>query len=276
MRNYWKYTPLSSKELEVEDGSESPTGTNSLPPIPQHRRGSVGSSWLSLKSISLLVNFLFCVLLLTKSSLFLNESADARNRFPLNGQLSYTPAESAIDYTLVEFRLGFQTQLEIYEQPPSAEVDEAWDNLTRYSIAQVSRETALKLPNRTWPVSETGLPGHYVIAPNVFHSLHCLNLIRQGLHRDYYHSLPGNAGIKIPGHLDHCLSHIRQSLMCAGDMTPNVYQWSNSHGRAILRTDVPHTCRDFGKLREWVREKWYEEFDDSNLTRYMNDGLGDM
>lgn len=272
MRHYWKYAPLNSKELELEDGSESLTDTNYLPPIPQ-RRGS-RSSWLSLKSISLLANFFFCMLLLAKSSLFFNKSADAGNRFPLNGQLIYTPAESAIDYTLVKFRLGFQTQPEIYEQPPSVEVDEAWDDLIQYSIAQVPREIALKLPNRTWPVSETGLPGHYDIAPDVFHTLHCLNLIRQGLHRAYYDSLPVNAGINVPGHLDHCLSHIRQSLMCAGDMTPNVYQWSENHGRAILRTDVPHTCRDFGKLREWVKERWYEEFDDKNLTRYVNDDLG--
>jgi hypothetical protein len=41
------------------------------------------------------------------------------------------PAESAIAYTLVKFGLGFQAQLEIYEQPPSAQVDEAWEDLTR-------------------------------------------------------------------------------------------------------------------------------------------------
>jgi hypothetical protein len=62
--------------------------------------------------------------------------------------------------------------------------------------------------------------------------------------------------------------------MCAGDMTVNVYQWSKAHRSAVLRTDVAHTCRDFGKLREWAKERWYPEFDDTNLTTYMKDGLG--
>jgi hypothetical protein len=76
------------------------------------------------------------------------------------------------------------------------------------------------------------------------------------------------------GHLAHCIGQVRQTLMCGGDMSINVYQWSRPHGSAILRTDIPHTCRDFEQLQNWVKENWYPDFDDHNLTTWMDDGLG--
>jgi hypothetical protein len=91
------------------------------------------------------------------------------------------------------------------------------------------------------------------------------------IYSEYYASHPL---LQVPGHLEHCLSHVRQSLMCAGDMSMNVYQWSKNHNRAILITDVAHTCRNFDKLQEWERDHWYPEFDDTKLTTYMDDGLG--
>jgi hypothetical protein len=61
--------------------------------------------------------------------------------------------------------------------------------------------------------------------------------------------------------------------MCAGDMTINVYQWSKIHGSAILRSDVVHTCRNFDKLKKWAKDHWYPQFDEGNLTTYLDDGL---
>lgn len=51
--------------------------------------------------------------------------------------------------------------------------------------------------------------------------------------------------------LDHCLDQLRQYVMCAGDMTPIPTKYYPGKGRNYVLSDVPHTCRNFDKLREW-------------------------
>ena len=41
-------------------------------------------------------------------------------------------------------------------------------------------------------------------------------------------------------------------LMCHGDMTLIPTEWTDYLGRNYVNSDVPHTCRNFGKLRDWV------------------------
>ena len=41
-------------------------------------------------------------------------------------------------------------------------------------------------------------------------------------------------------------------LMCAGDMTLIPTEWTDHLGRNYVNSDVPHTCRKFDKLRDWV------------------------
>lgn len=41
-------------------------------------------------------------------------------------------------------------------------------------------------------------------------------------------------------------------LMCSGDMTLIPTEWTSHLGRNYVNSDVPHTCRNFGKLRDAV------------------------
>lgn len=52
--------------------------------------------------------------------------------------------------------------------------------------------------------------------------------------------------------IEHCIDHIRQMLMCSGDMTLIPTEWTDYLGRNYVNSDVPHTCRNFAKLRDWV------------------------
>ena len=54
----------------------------------------------------------------------------------------------------------------------------------------------------------------------------------------------------------HCVEHIRQYIMCAGDMTPVPIRYDQSLNDGYMVSDVKHTCRNFGKLQEWASERF--------------------
>ena len=58
----------------------------------------------------------------------------------------------------------------------------------------------------------------------------------------------GNApaeGVPQMWHLDHCIDSLRQALQCASDVSPYVFQWSESDKEVRAFADGVHTCRDF-------------------------------
>lgn len=44
-------------------------------------------------------------------------------------------------------------------------------------------------------------------------------------------------------HIDHCFDSLRQSIMCAADISPVPYNWVPSKGLALGSLGVPHMCR---------------------------------
>ncbi|KAJ7232530.1 hypothetical protein C8J57DRAFT_1729823 [Mycena rebaudengoi] len=123
----------------------------------------------------------------------------------------YSPAEHVVTYRIVKFSRGLADDIPIYERRPSPAVDEAWHELYSVAETRISKSEALKMPNRTWPLQRE--PGHYIFALDVFHQLHCLDVLRQQVHRGYNYT-------RIPiSHVRHCIGAIRQALMCSADIT---------------------------------------------------------
>lgn len=77
-------------------------------------------------------------------------------------------------------------------------------------------------------------------------------------------------GIHTP-HMQHCISSLRQSIMCSSDITPIVWQWSQKSQAAKERSDVVHTCRDFDAIKEWARERFVPR--QQNMSVYIEDDL---
>ncbi|KAJ7696936.1 hypothetical protein B0H17DRAFT_928794, partial [Mycena rosella] len=170
------------------------------------------------------------------------------------------PAQSAVRTKLVKFTRGFAHDVPIYERRPSPAVDEAWRGLYEFAETKISSAEAAKMPNRTWPLGDET---SYIVALDVFHQLHCLDILRWQL----------NPGHNYPqfsmGHIRHCIGAIRQALMCTADITPIVWQWSEKLGEAEQRDDVVHTCRDFSAIRDWAQDR-FQAF--PNLTVYIEGG----
>ncbi|KAJ7057152.1 hypothetical protein C8F01DRAFT_1257073 [Mycena amicta] len=167
------------------------------------------------------------------------------HRFPEAG---YSPAEQAIKHKQLKFHRNLEDDIQIYERRPSPQVDAAWEELYAYAASRVPKSEVEKMTNKTWPV--VGEPGNYVIALEVFHQLHCLDMIRQRLHPG-----GGNYTAISEKHMRHCIGAIRQALMCSADITPIVWQWSTHFKEAIQRDDLVHTCRDFDSIQSWAQQR---------------------
>jgi hypothetical protein len=53
---------------------------------------------------------------------------------------------------------------------------------------------------------------------------------------------------------EHCFEQVRQSIQCAGDLTPVVLRPA-SEGFLIVGTPMVHTCRSWDALRTWYTQR---------------------
>ena len=213
------------------------------------------------------------------------------------------PAKHLISYENVVFSTGFGHERTEYQGPPTAERNALWDDLygckfnsillderglciVEVGISRIPMNSAAKLVNKTVPIP--GEEGQYVVQLNVFHQLHCLvrlmwctwrpqaltiswqNMLRKRLYSKVEY--PPDHELMGIEHLEHCYDALRQSLMCAADITPLPWQWVEEAQEAKEVARVAHTCRNFESIRSWAKENAVEHFD---RTTFVPDPLKD-
>lgn len=113
-----------------------------------------------------------------------------------------------------------------------------------------------------WDAEENG--GGFTVGLDVFHTLHCLDHIRQRFYPDYYPQTSIH-GLK---HHEHCINHLRQMVQCYSDATPIPTRFFPGIGHNYVDSNRLHTCRDFGAIRKWTSERFesdgLHDFDDHN------------
>ncbi|CAL1712108.1 unnamed protein product [Somion occarium] len=176
---------------------------------------------------------------------------------PVYPQVLYSPAQEALKYQPKTFDMGFGRSKTIYQGEPSEEVDSAWLDLYNvFGLSKIPKWQARLLPNKTLPIP--GDEQNYAVGLAVFHQLHCLNMIRQGLYPEYYRdpvtgSIAGFPAEEWPDHVSHCLDNIRQSIMCASDISLIVWQWFEEDNRASIMMNTVHSCRNFDNIVDWAK-----------------------
>ncbi|KAE8142314.1 hypothetical protein BDV38DRAFT_278479 [Aspergillus pseudotamarii] len=177
----------------------------------------------------------------------------------------YSPAEAAVRYKDTIFSAsGLQGAPRTkYQGPPTDESEQAWKDLYDVGISKIPFSEAIKLSNKTVPFFE--YPGEFYVQIDVFYQLHCLNRIRHWFWHavshessvdNRTHDEPGAAETKRNAieHVDHCIDSIRQSLMCAADVTALTGFWNEEQQLVKAKLDVIRTCRDFEAIRDWGME----------------------
>lgn len=102
----------------------------------------------------------------------------------------------------------------------------------------------------------------YIAGVEVFHHLHCLNVVRQFAWRDQYPEdlvptlLKYNTPAVARAHIDHCISTLHQALTCNADVTPYLwYKYAGEEGGPAKEDfQATHKCKRFDRIVDWVRE----------------------
>ena len=118
---------------------------------------------------------------------------------------------------------------------------------------------------------KTGVEG-YRVGLEVFHQLHCINLLRQVTYKDYYTKL-GNGNFaageeELQMHTgkyrratcqgnfanmeDHCLEILRLNVQCNADVGVFTFYLLEDDPLPWPELDSWHQCRNFDKVREWA------------------------
>ncbi|KAH8713751.1 Cyclochlorotine biosynthesis protein O [Beauveria bassiana] len=218
---------------------------NSLePPSRPNRR----ERWANILPYSVALNVVLLVLALL--GLWNMQRHDASKHYIPNE--IYTPAQSAVEYQNILFTGGLKGDGSKY-LGSTPEVDEAWDDLyNKTLISQILPDAAAQLPNATTRFSND--TDYHIVELDVFHQLHCLNMLRKLVYPDAYPTDLLSGSEEAEGnvfHLEHCYEQLRQSLQCASDLATITWQWSRKRKGFVGNVHTMHTCRNFDKIHEW-------------------------
>jgi hypothetical protein len=125
----------------------------------------------------------------------------------------------------------------------------------------MSKQSNDRLLNKTMRTPVEGYQDTYMATLDVFHQLHCLNLIRKAFYPKRYNTSlfdeDGETLVYVRWiHLDHCIDTIRQSLMCSADVAVIGYEWFEREKMTRGRFNAVHKCRDWSRIREWAEDNW--------------------
>ena len=66
----------------------------------------------------------------------------------------------------------------------------------------------------------------------------------------------------IRAHVDHCISTLRQAIMCTSDVTPVLLERELDRPKAVdADFHTLHKCRNFEKLQSWFIENSYTDWE---------------
>lgn len=173
---------------------------------------------------------------------------------------AYSPALPAITHKLIQFKPNVSSSPYV---GPTKQVDLHWGRVnfgdqmitgSEMSLLHKSTSDALMVTDPT-----TGKRG-YRIGLEVFHQLHCLNMIRKATYPSYQDEYSGgDFGVdpkQLRGHLDHCVEMLREGLMCQADVGVITFkmQKEGEEAEGEYRPDFAnwHVCRDYEAIREWA------------------------
>ncbi|KAK1726615.1 hypothetical protein CaCOL14_004399 [Colletotrichum acutatum] len=259
-----------SGSLEENDDIEK-----ALLPSKDAKTGSrtVGkeTSWLKLGSKKQsLVTFLNISLFTASFTLWLRS---APMRHPLNVQ-DYWKETSFYSPILEHFdipRISRVTNGTLYDtNPPSVlrqrigkEADKEWHRIGDHvwplvigeaDVRQLGKDprVAVKIPEALGYGSDA-----YIAQTEVFHHLHCLDMLRREVSYEHYYEPkegPRPGGDQHQAHIGHCFDILAQAIKCTGSVDMITFNWVENWEQPFPDFRNHKVCRDFDALLGWVNE----------------------
>ncbi|KAI1457008.1 hypothetical protein F4805DRAFT_203833 [Annulohypoxylon moriforme] len=189
----------------------------------------------------------------------------------------YSPVLDEVDMPLTNTLLN--GSLWLGENPPiwrsipnSKEVEEIWENfehvkpiaLTGEQIVAMGKDpaTVAKFNDDYWGLGDDA----YVGALDLFHQVHCLNVLRHEAFRYW-----NREGERVPKwndihwiHIQHCVGMMMEHTLCNADAGFLTYNWMEHEKYPFPDMSVQKQCRDWHRLVE------YRDAHGVNETLYLN------
>lgn len=161
----------------------------------------------------------------------------------------------------------FRDRESIWRQAPSPEVDAAWNRAAAegFELIGVSRDDIIK--SNKDPDSCVQIPSswgeqlgdnNYLAQIDVFHQIHCLDMIRREAFSDHYFK-DTIRDERRTSHLTHCLHIVLQNLMCTADVGIITHNWirnerypTEPRTRPFEDFNIVKKCRNFDALLDWT------------------------
>ncbi|EMD62336.1 hypothetical protein COCSADRAFT_172810 [Bipolaris sorokiniana ND90Pr] len=179
----------------------------------------------------------------------------------------FSPLMHQVEYTHTQFSFASPLNSSKYVGTTD-DVDDAWMDIAFVPDQMVSKSDFPRLnkPTDAAQVTDpkTGETG-YRVGLEVFHQLHCLNLLRMATYPEHYTKVSwsdtNDEAAKVRGHLDHCIEVLRVNLMCLSDV--NVFTFHPKEGLEGHWPDynTNHVCRNFDAIKDYAREHGMPEAD---------------
>ncbi|CAJ2508323.1 Uu.00g133490.m01.CDS01 [Anthostomella pinea] len=174
------------------------------------------------------------------------QASNSHHRDPLG----YYPLLDVATYGPMRFDAELRGK-SIFKGPPSELLDNAWSKLVNQPMILVDNEALQSFDPTSKP--SKGVDGHYYATVEVYHQLHCLDIIRKFIWRNHYQHVDTfmDPPQMVWEHVDHCIDLLRQVLMCNGDIGL-IFYTDVGKEQPIARVSTTHMCRNFSQITEWV------------------------
>ncbi|GIZ49803.1 hypothetical protein CKM354_001282800 [Cercospora kikuchii] len=191
----------------------------------------------------------------------------------------YSPAISSIDtsYHNVLFN-GTISQHSPYRGEPHPSIDAAWHDLMNFNLTYITGDELAQIPGHLDSIRmppEAGISDSYVGSLEVFHQLHCVNMLRKTniWNYEYYNStghFPDPLDLQ-KEHFGHCIDMLRQVLMCNADVGIVTFRYVEDNPRPYPNFNNWHSCRNWDSIMEFADSRRVGKDWDRNYLHRQED-----
>ncbi|KAL2062411.1 hypothetical protein VTL71DRAFT_6677 [Oculimacula yallundae] len=239
-----------------------------------NERSPKGKSVLSWWKVAVQTLFGLLSLSMLLASFRISKCGDQQCAMQLS---AYSPALNHISFEKHYFD-GFYDKSP-FKGHPDPELDDEWNRLIRSGYVSISEDAMTEKlhKNKTYVTLPSDQDGGYLGNLEVYHQLHCLNLIRQYTYEEYYRDLerlpmeftdsdgvlrqhvgtftpyPKFAGCQLTVVTkDHCIDYLRQLIMCTGDVGIHTYFWMKGRDLPFPDFRVERKCRAWSSIEAFA------------------------
>ncbi|KAI1325973.1 hypothetical protein F5Y16DRAFT_250380 [Xylariaceae sp. FL0255] len=161
----------------------------------------------------------------------------------------YVPIREALRYEDRTVNFDFNT-VNRFKGPTVKEVDRAWLQLLNGGHElRMSKEEVARAGLETVDLEDGS--GDQIVLSTTYHMLHCIYVLYQLNHPEFYGVDPGLVPQDI--HVDHCVDNLRQYLMCHATDSLMTFVWREDTPRPYPALDTTETCVDWDYYDKWTR-----------------------